>query len=82
MQDLGMWVEAMRGFVSEALQTEFSRTCIIFSLAALLHSRQVRKEIKNQFDRLVEVLKDDLSKQSSRLGAVETRVERLETKGR
>ena len=70
-------------FLNTALQTEFTRTCAIFSLAAFVHARQVRKEIKAQFGELVSVLRADLQSQGNRLSGIENRVDRLEiTKGK
>jgi hypothetical protein len=65
-------------FLSEAAQTEFARTCAIFALAAFVHSRQVRIEIKDQFTELVNVLKKDLEGQRFLLGNLSNRVSKIE----
>lgn len=42
-----------------------------FSLAALIHGRQVRKAIENSIGQLTAVVKQDLDRQSKRLGSLE-----------
>lgn len=65
-------------FLGTAAQNEFLHTAAIFSLAALVHANQVRKEIRVQFSELVGVLKQDLEAQKTVLAGVATRVDRLE----
>jgi hypothetical protein len=66
-------------FLSTAAQADFTKTCSIFALAAFVHARQVRAEIKSQFGLLVTVLKDDLDAQKSLLAGLSTRVDKIET---
>ncbi len=51
----------------------------MFALAAFVHSRQVRKEIKAQFEILVGVLRDDLSSQNQRISGIESRLKQVES---
>lgn len=70
---------AIQTLLGAGLQTEFTRTCIIFGLAAFVHAKQVRKEIKEQFSTLVTVIREDLDAQKSVLAALTTRVDKLES---
>lgn len=70
----------LKSFFGEALQTEFSRTLAIFAAAAWVHSRQVRKEIRAQFESLVGVLKQDLEGNKFLLGQLTGRVTKIEEK--
>lgn len=64
--------------MSDAASAEFTRTCMYFGLAAFIHSRQVRKEIKAQFGELVAVLREDLEAQKSVLVGLTDRVVKIE----
>ena len=71
--------EVIKNIFGEAASGEFVRTCSMFVLAAYVHSRQVRKEIKEQFTTLVSVLKQDLDAQQKMLGLITTRLDRIES---
>lgn len=73
-------LEMIKTLLSEAAQNELARTCGIFGFAALIHSKQVRKEIKAQFGLLVSVLREDLEAQKSVLGKLTDRVDNIESK--
>lgn len=73
-------IEGVTAFFSEALQTEFARTLAVFAAAAWVHSRQVRKEIKQQFELLVSVLQKDLEGNKFLISQLTGRVTRLEVK--
>lgn len=70
--------DAIKNFLSGAAQTEFAHTMTIFAVAAFVHARQVRKEIRTQFGELVDVLREDLSAQKAMLVGVVVRVDKLE----
>lgn len=70
--------EYITALVGDAVSKDMARFTVAFGLAAWLHSRQVRKEIKTQFSALISVLERDLSMQSERLGKVEARMDRIE----
>lgn len=57
---------------------------LAFTLAALIHARQVRSEIAKQMssvvesiDKVAKAIRDDLAKQSARIEMVETGVQKL-----
>lgn len=62
----------------EATQSEFVRTCAIFSLAAYIHGKKVAKEVKEQGQSLVAVIREDLDLQRKLLGALTERIDRIE----
>lgn len=72
-------LDGLGAFVSAALQAEFTRTLAIFSAAAWVHSKQVRREIKQQIGSLVDVLRADLEGNKFLLGNLSTRVDKIET---
>lgn len=74
----GLDVELVKNFFGEAASSEFTRTLVIFGLAALVHARQVRKEIKTQFGELVAVLREDLDATKTMIGSLSGRVAKLE----
>ena len=67
-------------FLSNAAQAQFTQTCSIFALAAFVHSKQVRAEIKLQFEALVKVLQLDLDAQKSVLELHGRRLDDIEKK--
>lgn len=81
-------------FLGRAVNHEVAQFGFAFMLAAWVHAREMKKEIATQMgsiatsiDDVAKALREDLSKQSSRLEKVEdgvnklnTRVEKLETK--
>ncbi len=62
----------------EAAQSEFIRTCAIFSMAAFIHGRKVAKEVKEQGQSLVAVIREDLDLQRKLLGGLTDRVANIE----
>ena len=64
--------------LGNAAQTEFVRTAAIFGLAAHIHAKQVRKEIKTQLGELVAVLKQDLDAQKAAFLSLTSRVDKIE----
>ena len=70
--------ELLKNILGDALTGEFVKTCSIFSLAAYVHSKQVRKEIKMQFGALISVLQMDLDAQKKTLGLLYDRVDTIE----
>lgn len=70
--------ETIKNILGEAASSEFARTCMIFALAAFVHARQVRKEIRAQFELLVSVLRDDLEGQRKVLGLHAVRLDNIE----
>lgn len=73
-------IEVIKNFLGEAAGTEFTKTCAIFGFAAMIHAKQVRKEIRTQFGELVSVLQKDLSAQQSVLAGLALRVDTLESR--
>ncbi len=71
--------EVIKNIFGEAASGEFVRTCSMFVLAAYVHSRQVRKEIKDQFSILVSVIKQDLDAQQKILGVFGERLAKIES---
>lgn len=70
--------EFVKNILGEAASSDFTRTCAIFALAAFVHGRQMRKEIKAQFGLLVTVLKEDLDAQQKVLGLHAVRLDKIE----
>lgn len=70
--------ESVRNFLGEAAGSQFTRTLAIFGFAAMVHARQVRKEIKAQFGVLVSVLQQDLDTNKKLLGELGRRVDKIE----
>lgn len=70
--------ESFIAFLGDAVQTEFARTCTIFGIAAWVHAKQVRTEIRRQFGELVSVLREDLEGQKFLIGTLTNRVTKLE----
>lgn len=73
-------IEAVRDFLGDAAASEFSRTLLIFTAAAWVHSRQVSKEIRKQIGALVHALEKDMRFQQSVLKHLTARVSRIESK--
>jgi len=71
-------LDLIKNLFGEAASGQFMRTCSIFALAAFIHARQVRKEIRTQFDLLVTVLRQDLDAQQKMLGILSGRIDKLE----
>lgn len=78
LADTGI-ADVIQNIFGQAASGEFVRTCSMFVLAAYVHSRQVRKEIKDQFSTLVAVLKQDLDAQQKMLGLITSRLDRIES---
>lgn len=72
--------ETIRSIFGEAVSKEFLKTLAIFSAAAYVHGRQVRKEIRTQVGLLVRVLQADLEGQKFLLGKLGSRVDKIEKK--
>lgn len=89
----GMSPETAEKFVGEVVTHEIAQAGFFFTLAALIHARQVRKEIRSQFEFLttainsvatalkqdIEVHTKTLEAQSSRLKTVENGFDELRT---
>lgn len=74
----GLDAEVIKRLIGEAASADFLRMCAMFSLAAFIHARQVRKEIRDQLGVLITVLREDLDATKSMLGTLHTRVDRIE----
>jgi hypothetical protein len=86
-------IEAIVSHLSDSSKNEFTKSLFIFSLAALIHSGRMKKEIRANFEMLVTsidnvstALKEDLAKQSKilsshgdRLDGLTNRVGQLES---
>lgn len=80
-------LNAIQVMGADLLSRQVTQFGVAFTLAALVHARQVRKEIALQMtnisesiDNLGKALREDLKAQNIRLINIETRVEKLETK--
>lgn len=80
-------VDLLLKHLSEASRTEFAKSIFIFSLAAVIHSGRMKKEIRQNFetlimsiDRVSATLREDLSVQAKRLDGISSRVDDLERK--
>lgn len=62
----------------DAVASEFARTCAIFALAAFIHGRKVAKEVREQGQSLVNVIREDLDLQRKLLSALTDRVGKIE----
>lgn len=71
-------VESIRTLFGDAISSQFSRTLFLFTAAAFVHARQVRKEIKDQMGQLIGVLREDLDAQKTVLHNLSNRVETIE----
>ena len=71
--------DTLEAFFGDSLKAQFFRTLFLFTAAAWVHGRQVRKEIRNQVGELISVLKQDLKAQKEMLGALTGRVTKIET---
>lgn len=71
--------DTLEAFFGDTLKAEFFRILFLFTAAAWIHGRQVRKEIKNQIGELISVLKEDLKAQKEMIGALTGRVTKIET---
>lgn len=76
----GVDLEVLKNIFGAAASSDFTRTLSIFALAAYVHAKQVRKEIKLQFGELVGVLREDLEAQKSVLDKLANRVDTIEFK--
>jgi hypothetical protein len=70
--------EIIKSIFGDAVSSDFIRTLAIFTAAAFVHGRQVRKEIKTQISALIIVLEADLQGQKKMTAGLHDRVERLE----
>lgn len=71
-------VEIISALLGDAMASEFYRTLALFTVAAWIHGRQVRKEIREQIGRLVSVLQQDLDAQKEVLCTLTGRVTKIE----
>lgn len=71
-------IELLKNIFGEAASRQFMQTCSIFALAAFVHARQVRKEIRTQFEIIATVLRQDLDAQQKMFGLLSGRVDKLE----
>lgn len=80
-----------QNFLGQAISHQVMQFGIAFGFAALVHAKQVRKEIRLQMssmtesmvgsiDAVAKALKDDLGKQGERLSNVEVGVQKLNTR--
>ena len=79
--------EAVKHFLSEAMQNELTKTMLIFGLASWIHSSRVRKEIRENFTSLTSAINDvadafkkDLEEQRKVTDNLISRVQTLEDK--
>lgn len=72
--------ELLKNLFGATASGDFMRTCAIFALAAFVHARQVRKEIKAQFALLVSVLQADLEAQKKNVGMLAERIDKIEVR--
>lgn len=72
------FVDIVLKFFGDWAQTEFTKTLAIFTFAAYVHSKQVRKEVRAQFDKLVSVLQQDLDANKIMLGKLASRIDNIE----
>lgn len=70
--------ELIKNFLGEAASSEFMKNCSIFALAALLHAKQMRKEIRTQVGLLISVLREDLHAHKNLIGSLDQRVGKIE----
>lgn len=70
--------EIIKNLLGDALSSEFMKTCSIFALAALIHAKQMRKEIRMQVGLLIDVLKADLDGHRNLISALHSRVDKIE----
>ena len=82
-----MEIESAKHFLSEAMQSELTKTLFIFTVASWVHSSRVRKEIRENFASLTdainsvaEAFKKDLEKQREITDNLSSRVKDLEDK--
>lgn len=69
--DLILLPESLSKLISTAFANQVVQFGTAFSIAALIHGRQVRKAIENSVGELTAVVKQDLDRQSKRLGSLE-----------
>ncbi len=77
--------EQLQAVLGQAFSSEVFKFSCAFSLAAMIHAKQVRKEIGIQFtgaitaiNDLTSVLRQDLEKQSKRIGMIEAAVGKID----
>lgn len=70
--------EIIKNLLGDALSSEFMKTCSIFALAALIHAKQMRKEIRTQVGLLIDVIRQDLDSHRELIGTLRSRVDKLE----
>ncbi len=82
-----MDIDSAKHFLSEAMQSELTKTLFIFTVASWVHSSRVRKEIRENFASLTdainsvaEAFKKDLEKQREITDNLSSRVKNLEEK--
>ena len=82
-----MEIESAKHFLSDAMQSELTKTLFIFTVASWVHSSRVRKEIRENFASLTsainavaEAFKKDLEKQREITDNLSSRVKDLEDK--
>lgn len=78
------WAEQIPKILSAAMNEQIMQFGMAFGLAALIHAKQVRKEIKAQFNEVTSAinnfataLKMDLAQQSERIVKVEKSVDNM-----
>lgn len=80
-------IELIGTLLGHAVQSQVAQFSFSFGLAAWIHSGRVKKEIAAQLSGIKDAVKDlsaalrqDLEKQSERIGKLEDRVGRIEPK--
>lgn len=84
---VGVEPEVAMKLVGEAAASQIAQAGFFFTLAAMLHARQVRKEIANQFgiltgaiNNVATALKKDLESHAERLDKVEDGFQRMDSR--
>lgn len=82
-----MDLDQIQSFLTDAIQHEVVKWSVAFSIAAFVHSRQIRKEIRFQVGNITDSIKDvartlkeDLDKQGKRLDNVETGIKHINSR--
>jgi hypothetical protein len=77
--------QTIRAFLGDAIESDVAQFMLAFTIAAFIHSSRVKKEIRANFDRLADAIKDlssalrqDLASHSDRIAKVEERMTKIE----
>ncbi len=82
-----MEIDGLISIFGPVIQSQIAQAGFFFTMAAIIHSSRVKKEIRANFEPLTEAIKRladnlaaDLKAQSERIGGVEKKIDHLDSR--